>query len=76
VQEKKTTTDKVFLIIKLFETGRPVTIRNVMDALGVSKTNARRWIDRISPHLLIYEYKTPFVPVSKMNPMRYILRRD
>ena len=67
---------KAIRLIRLFETGRPVTVRDVMNKLDISKSSARRWIDNISLHMPIYEYTTPDTKISWMNPVRYILRKD
>ena len=71
---RRTTINRAINLIRMFEHGRPVTIRDVMNKLGVSKSNARRWVDELSLEYPIYEYTTPDTPVSWQNPIRYILR--
>jgi hypothetical protein len=76
VQPISSIISKAFILINLFETGRPVTVRDVMKHLGVSKCQAKRWIDEISVYMPIYEYNTPDAPVSWQNPTRYILNKN
>ena len=46
---------RCFKLIRLFESGQVITVKRVMEHLGVSKQVAQRWINAASIEMPVYE---------------------
>ena len=75
-QSRRSIINRAIRLIKLFETGRPITAKQVGKELNISKRNAYRWIDELSVEMPIYEYKIPDMPISRLNPIQYVMRNE